>query len=154
MRSKGYGSWLVCVCLSVSVHGYSGTTGWHMSDTSGFRTMRSWKIKRRFSTNDCIHEIWHENKRIKPIHTSNNVYTTTCRWMYLLVLRQNQKSFNSLKPLHLKVTTLFARLSAFWLLQSTPTGLKNSSRTCAHLVYMWQSRTCGARSKGYILETL
>ena len=66
------------VCLSV--HGYSGTTGYWagrlMSDTSGFRTMKSWKIKRWFSWNDCVQEIWRENKRIKCIYAANNIYST------------------------------------------------------------------------------
>ena len=69
-------------CLSMAILAVQAT-GWLISDTSGFRTMRSWKLKRQFSRNDCIQEIWRENKRIKPIHTANNVYTT--RWTFLLV---------------------------------------------------------------------
>ena len=110
MRSEGYGSW--CVCVSMAIVALQAT-GRFMSDTSGFRTMRSWTLKRQFSRNDCMQEIWCENEEIKPIHA---VYTT--RWTYLLALRQNQKNFNSqisLKQLPSKVRTLFASL---WLKSS------------------------------------
>ena len=65
-----------------------------MSDTSGFRTTISWKRKWRFSRNDCIQEIWREDKRIRHIHAANNVYTT--RWTYLLALRHRKLELFSL----------------------------------------------------------
>ena len=100
MHSKGYCSWFVCVCvcacacacvcvcLSTAILALQAKRQL-MSNTSRFTTMRCWKIKRQFSRNNCIPEIWHENKWIKPIHTASNVYTT--RWTYLLAV---QKSFN------------------------------------------------------------
>ena len=68
MRSEGYGTWSVCVCLSAAILELQGSR-WPMSDTVGFRTTQAWKIKRRFSSNDCVQEICRENKRKKPVCT-------------------------------------------------------------------------------------
>ena len=57
---------LLSVCLSVCVSTLIlalQATRRPISDTSGFRTTRAWKIKGRFSWNDCIREICRENKR-------------------------------------------------------------------------------------------
>ena len=64
----------VCVCVSVClyVYGYSGTigNGTIISNSSSFRT-----LKGRVSPNNCVPEVWHENKGMKPIHAANNLYT-------------------------------------------------------------------------------
>ena len=138
MRSEGYCSWFVCVCVCLSVCLSTAVMALQamrqlMSDTNGFITMRSWRL---FSRNDCVRGIWCENKRIKPIHAANNICTTI--WTYLLALRQNQKNFNSqisLKLLPSKVRTLFAHLQLF--------GFYSPLLACTHAVtwctrYMWR----------------
>ena len=47
----------LCVCLAPQAARRP------ISDASGFRTTRAWKIKGRFSWNDCVREICRENKR-------------------------------------------------------------------------------------------
>ena len=44
---------MVCVCVSTLIL----ATRRPISDTSGFRTTRAWKLKGRFSWNDCIRDI-------------------------------------------------------------------------------------------------
>ena len=39
-----------------------------MSDTSSFWATKVWKLKRWFSSNDCIPVIWRENKRKSQLH--------------------------------------------------------------------------------------
>ena len=50
------------VCLSTRILALQATRR-PISDTSGFRTMRAWNVKWRFSWNDCVREICLENKR-------------------------------------------------------------------------------------------
>ena len=57
MRSEGYCSWFVCVCVCVSplILALQATRR-PISDTNGFRTTRAWKLKGCFSWNDCVRE--------------------------------------------------------------------------------------------------
>ena len=84
MRSEGYGT--LCVCVSTAIIALQATR-WLVSNTSGFRTTRSGKLKKgNFPEKTCVQEIWRENNGTKHIHaaTCTNVYTT--RWTYLLAL--------------------------------------------------------------------
>ena len=63
-HSEGYDTWSVCVsvCLSTAILALQATRR-PMSNTNVFRTTQTWKIKGRFSWNDCVREICRENKR-------------------------------------------------------------------------------------------
>ena len=52
----------ICVCLSTLILALQATRR-PISNTSGFRTTQAWKLKRRFSLNDCVQEICPDNKR-------------------------------------------------------------------------------------------
>ena len=59
MRSEGYSTW--SVRLSTLILALQAMRR-PMSDTSGFRATKAWKLKRWFSSNECVPEIWRENK--------------------------------------------------------------------------------------------
>ena len=78
--------YLVCVfvCLSTAILAVQAMVR-PMSNTSGFRTTRVWKLKRRFSRNDCIQEILHENKPILPTTYLDQLLPVQCTvetWSY------------------------------------------------------------------------
>ena len=58
-----------------------------MSYTNGFRSTRAWK-KRWFSWNDCVREIWRENKRKSQYDNEYSLiaatFSTVFRWQRLL----------------------------------------------------------------------
>ena len=93
MRSEGYSTWSVCVCLSVRLPAAIfalPAMRWPMSDTNVFRTMWNWKRKGRFSWNYCVREICRENKR-KSQYAYLHKLTLTDP-LALFTLRRHKKS--------------------------------------------------------------
>ena len=80
MRSEGYWSWFVCVCVCVSVClSVFPLLFWLWGSLWAIQVASKQQDVENYKDDFSVQEIWRGNKRIKPIHA---VYTT--RWTYWL----------------------------------------------------------------------
>ena len=112
----------VCVCLSACLSTAIlalQAMGWLMIDTSGFRTMRSWKIKWWFSWNYCVQEMWHKNEGINLYMLLTTFIQLNGRtyWLYAKIRRFSTYQF--LQNRFLPKLELFSLIFSFLALQLT-----------------------------------
>ena len=71
MRSEGYGTWCVCVCVSVRSSVFSDYTQRHNETAIPTDSSLNWLhfLKRRFSYNYCVQKLWREKQAKKLMST-------------------------------------------------------------------------------------